>query len=88
MIKNAKILNENELDKVAGGQITEDEALATALAHVNLKRNQIKLTSSHLDNEDGMMVYEIEFVSDGNEYEFYIDTETGRIIKYEKDIWD
>jgi len=40
-----------------------------------------------LDYEHGRKVYEIEFYVDGFEYEFDVDAETGKVLKFKKD-WD
>ena len=66
---NMNMLNDQEMEKVAGGMITEDEAMASALEHAGLKKDQI------------------EFYHNGFEYEFDIDAETGKVLKYKKD-WD
>ncbi|HCE34134.1 MAG TPA: peptidase, partial [Clostridiales bacterium] len=38
-----------------------------------------------LDFDDGIYVYEVEFVSGGYEYEYEIDAKTGRILNFEKE---
>ena len=38
-----------------------------------------------LDREDGRVVYEIEFKSNGMEYEYEIDASTGAVLKYDKE---
>ena len=81
-------LNDKELDTVAGGAITQDDALARALEHAQLKQNQLDFVKPiELDFEHGRKVYEIKFYQGGLEYEYKIDVETGSILKFEKD-WD
>ena len=87
MIEKGKKLSDNAMADVSGG-ITSDDALNLALKHANLTKSQINLKKSKLDHEHGMMVYEVEFVANGMEYEFDIDSETGEILKYEKERWD
>ena len=41
-MENINKLNDSELEKVAGGTLTQDEALAKALEHAQIKRNQIE----------------------------------------------
>ncbi len=80
-------LNEQELEKVVGG-ISKDDALAAALKHAGLTRDQIDfLKKIELDYEHGRKVYEIKFYQGRMEYDFDVDAESGRILKFEKD-WD
>lgn len=88
MSETAKKLEMEELDKVAGGRISSEEALSAALRHAKQKKDKIMLKKSKLDREHGRMVYEVEFVVDGMEYEYDIDAETGEVLKFEKDYWD
>jgi uncharacterized membrane protein YkoI len=76
------------MENVVGGMITEDEALASALAKAGLKKEQLDFMKRiDLDYEHGRKVYEIEFYVDGFEYEFDVDAETGKVLKFKKD-WD
>ena len=79
-------LKDQDLEKVAGG-ITEEEAVERALKHVGLTKADVRRVRSHPDWEHGRQVYEIKFYQGGFEYEFDIDAESGKILKYEKD-WD
>ena len=87
MTEKGKKLSDDALANVSGG-ISSDDALNLALKHAKLKKEQINLKKSKLDHEHGVMVYEVEFVADGMEYEFDIDSKTGEILKYEKERWD
>jgi uncharacterized membrane protein YkoI len=81
-------LSDREMENVAGGMLTQDEALAKALEHASLRRDQIEfLKRVELDYERGRKVYEITFYQGGFEYEFDIDAETGSVLKFDKD-WD
>lgn len=81
-------LNDNELEKVAGGTLTQDEALGKALEHAQLKRDQLDFVKkAEMDYEHGRKVWEIKFYQGGFEYEYNIDAENGKILKFEKD-WD
>ena len=88
MSDSTKKLGMDELDKIAGGQITSDEALSAALKHARKKKDQVRVKKSKLDREHGRMVYEVEFVAGEMEYEYDIDAETGKVLKFEKDYWD
>lgn len=79
-------LNDKELENVAGGVLTRDEALAKALEHASLKKDQIDfLKKIEMDYERGRKIYEIKFYQGGFEFEYDIDAETGEVLKFEKD---
>ena len=81
-------LNDTELEQVAGGTLTQDEALAKALEHAQLKKNQLDFVKKiEMDYEHGRKVWEIKFYQGGMEFEYDIDAETGSVLKFEKD-WD
>ena len=81
-------LNDNELEKVAGGTLTQDEALGKALEHAQLSRDQLDFVKkAEMDYEHGRKVWEIKFYQGGFEYEYNIDAENGKVLKFEKD-WD
>jgi len=50
-----------DLENVAGGQITPDEAIAAALKHANLNKDDVIMKKAKIDHEDGGLVYEVEF---------------------------
>lgn len=88
MDKEMKKLDDQQLGNVAGGTLTQEEALAKALEHANLKKDQLDfLKKVELDYEHGRKIYEVSFYKGGFEYEFDIDAETGSILKFKKD-WD
>ena len=81
-------INDEVLENVSGGMITEDEALARALKHAGLQKNQVDFVKKvELDREHRRMVYEIKFYQGNFEYDYDVDAETGSILKFEKD-WD
>ena len=85
---NINKLNDAELEKVAGGILTQDEALAKALEHAQLRKDQLDFVKKvEMDYEHGRKVWEINFYQGGFEYEYNIDAENGSILKFEKD-WD
>ncbi|MBR4466686.1 MAG: PepSY domain-containing protein [Clostridia bacterium] len=85
-MNNINKLNDNELENVAGGTLTQDEALAKALEHAQLKKEQLDfLKRVELDYDHGRKVYEINFYQGGFEYDYDVDAETGAILKFEKD---
>lgn len=88
MNKDMNKLIDQELEKVAGGTLTQDEAIAKALEHAQLRKDQIDFVKKvEMDYEHGRKIYEIELCQGGFEHEFDIDAENGNILKYKKD-WD
>ena len=73
--------NINENNNSNSNYISKDEALEKALNSLNISQSNIYDLSNELDYKYGQTVYEIEFKYDGYEYEFYIDAETGNIVK-------
>ena len=85
-MENINKLNDSELEKVAGGTLTQDEALAKALEHAQIKRNQIEFIKPiEMDYEHGRKVWEIKFYQGNVEFEYNIDAENGKILKFERD---
>ena len=81
-------LNDTELEKVAGGTLTQDEALTKALEHAQLQKDQIDFVKkAEMDYEHGRKVWEIKFYQGNFEFEYNIDAETGSVLKFEKG-WD
>ncbi len=65
--------------------ISKEKAKSIALNRAKLKENNVKFTLSKLDRENGKAVYEIEFTSNGFEYDCDIDAISGKILDYDKD---
>ena len=81
-------INDQELETVAGGTITQDQALAKALEKAGLKKEQLDFIKKvEPDFEHGRQIFEVSFYKDGFEYEFDIDAGNGNILKYKKE-WD
>lgn len=57
--------------------IGRDAALQAALDQLNIKIEDITAKEIGLDFDDGVMVYEVELIYKGREYEFEIDARTG-----------
>ncbi len=67
--------------------LTKEEAAATALAHAGLTEDQVQRLHSKRDWEDGIPVFEVEFVSRGYEYDYEIHAQTGTILDFDRE-WD
>ncbi|MDY3025819.1 MAG: PepSY domain-containing protein [Candidatus Faecivicinus sp.] len=62
-------------------EITRDKARSIALADAGLSASDVTFTKSKLDREDGVLVYEIEFVTSSAEYEYEINAASGKIVE-------
>lgn len=66
-------------------EIGKDEAVSIALKHAGVDAQDAKQLKCRQEKEHGTMVYEVEFVYNGYEYEYDINSVTGKIIKSEKE---
>lgn len=65
--------------------ITLSEAKAIALKKVSLSASQVKFTKAISDTDDGILYYDIEFISGNYEYEFEIRAKDGKITDFDKE---
>jgi hypothetical protein len=63
--------------------IGEDKAAEAALSEAGLERSLVSGLKCEMDFDNGVMVYEVEFISGGVEYEYEIDAVTGEVVKSE-----
>lgn len=70
---------------IAGTDIGAESAKNIALEHAGLSVENVTFTKAELDWEDGLAVYEIEFISGLTEYEYKINASDGSILEYEID---
>ena len=64
------------------------KAKSIALNHAGVSENQAYDMDIELDDEDGKLVYEIEFKSGNMEYDYEIDAASGTILKHEAELDD
>lgn len=83
---------QTELDYVASvgtasdkNYIGAEKAKQVALEHAGVQEASVTEMEIKLDYDDGIMIYEVEFKSDGFEYEYEINAKTGTIVKFEKE---
>lgn len=69
----------------ANSRITANEAKLIALDHAGIRAENASFIKVELDNDDGTLEYEIEFISGNMEYEYEIDAATGKIVSQDKD---
>ncbi len=72
----------------ASGDIGYAKAKSVALNHAGVSENKAYDMDIELDDEDGRLVYEVEFKSGNMEYSYEINAATGAIIKHEAEIDD
>ena len=64
------------------------KAKSIALNHAGVSENEAYDMDIELDDEDGTLVYEVEFKSGGMEYSYEINAATGAILKHETELDD
>ncbi len=69
-------------------KLTKEEALAIALAHAGLTADQVRRIQCEYDVDDGIPEWEVEFRFGNYEFEYTIHAETGKILKWEKELDD
>ncbi len=72
----------------ASGDIGYAKAKSVALNHAGVSENKAYDMDIELDDEDGTLVYEVEFKSGGMEYSYEINAATGAILKHEAELED
>ena len=72
----------------ASGDIGYAKAKSVALNHAGVSENKAYDMDIELDDEDGTLVYEVEFKSGGMEYSYEINAATGAILKHEAELDD
>ena len=65
--------------------IKAEKAEAIALEHAGITLDQAENINAELDCDDGVIVYEVDFVAGGYEYEYDIDAVSGKVILSEKE---
>ena len=79
----------NSSQSAPTGGITLEQAKQTALKHAGKTASQVQFVKAQQDWENGRKVYEIEFIVSGGtgytEYDYEIDTTTGKIVSYDYD---
>ena len=64
------------------------KAKSIAMNHAGVSENEAYDMDIELDDEDGILVYEVEFKSGGMEYSYEINAATGTILKHETELDD
>lgn len=69
----------------SAGDTEQEKALAIALEQAGVRADQAQRVRVEKDRDDGRMVYEVDFVYNGIEYEYEVDVATGEIRKIEQE---
>ena len=72
----------------ASGDIGYAKAKSVALNHAGVSEGKAYDMDIELDDEDGTLVYEVEFKSGNMEYSYEINAATGAILKHEAELED
>ena len=72
----------------ASGDIGYAKAKSVALNHAGVSEGKAYDMEIELDDEDGTLVYEVEFKSGNMEYSYEINAATGAILKHEAELED
>ena len=72
----------------ASGDIGYAKAKSIALNHAGVSENKAYDMEIELDDEDGRLIYEVEFKSGNMEYSYEINASTGAILKHEAELDD
>ena len=70
----------------ASGDIGYAKAKSVALNHAGVSENKAYDMDIELDDEDGRLIYEVEFKSGNMEYSYEINAATGAILKHEAEL--
>ena len=69
-------------------KISKEKAKEIALKHANVEESKISDYEIDLDTENGVLVYEISFDSNGKEYDYDVNATTGDITDSKHEIID
>jgi uncharacterized membrane protein YkoI len=79
-----------QMIQTASGQISVEDAKAAAFAHAGLKEKDVVLRKAALDMDDdrGILKYDVDFFAADKDFEYDIDADTGAVIKAEQEVMD
>lgn len=70
----------------SGDYIGEEAAKAAALEHAGLAESDITWTKATFDRENGIMIYELDFITADSKYDYEVNATTGEIVKSEREL--
>ena len=76
----------SENPSAAASAVNEDSALSIALEHAGVTREQLVHSRVKPDRDDGLMIFEVEFITtDGVEYDYDISQADGTILSFNQE---
>ena len=88
LLTTAPVGDETAKPIVPTGDIGHAKAKSIALNHAGVSENKAYDMEIELDDEDGTLVYEVEFKFGGMEYSYEINAATGAILKHKAELDD
>ena len=88
LLATAPVGDETAKPTAPTGDIGHAKAKSIALNHAGVSENKAYDMEIELDDEDGTLVYEVEFKSGGMEYSYEINAATGAVLKHEAELDD
>ena len=88
LLTTASVVDETAKPTAASGDIGHAKAKSIALNHAGVSEGKAYDMDIELDDEDGTLVYEVEFKSGGREYSYEINAASGAILKHEAELDD
>ena len=88
LLTTAPVGDETAKPTAPTGDIGHAKAKSIALNHAGVSENKAYDMEIELDDEDGTLVYEVEFKFGGMEYSYEINAATGAVLKHEAEIDD
>ena len=91
LLATASVGNEATKPSAPSGAVQDighAKAKSIALNHAGVSENEAYDMEIELDDEDGTLVYEVEFKSGNMEYSYEINAATGAILKHEAELED
>ena len=88
LLATAPVGDETAKPTAPSGDIGHAKAKAIALNHAGVSESKAYDMEIELDDEDGRLIYEVEFKSGNMEYSYEINAATGAILKHEAELDD
>ena len=88
LLTTASVVDKTAKPTAPAGDIGHAKAKSIALNHAGVSEGKAYDMEIELDDEDGRLIYEVEFKSGNMEYSYEINAATGAILKHEAELDD